>query len=199
MTASTGTAQFGAEIPRRIQLIVDVPQRLNNQAISEVCNITASRVRFELSAAYRQQIAERIAARRGAPRRARGALLLTPDEGERSCTSWTWRALCPCSGRWLLMARPSHVGTPAGAARTAFQQCAALVWSKVFRRAACCNGQMLMTFGRRRAAGGRRKWPQRGSPSSPPPVVFELFSGCVVWRRRVPALSAELYRETTDE
>lgn len=69
MTASTGTAQFGAEIPRRIQLIVDVPQRLNNQAISEVCNITASRVRFELSAAYRQQIAERIAARRGAPRR----------------------------------------------------------------------------------------------------------------------------------
>ena len=81
----------------------------------------------------------------------------------------------------------------------AFLLCAALVWSKVFRRAACCNGQMLMTFGRRRAAGGRRKWPQRGSPSSPPPVVFELFSGCVVWRRRVPALSAELYRETTDE
>ena len=64
MSMTTTGAQFHAEIPRRIQLIVDVPQRLNNQAISEACNITASRVRFELSAAYRQQLADRIVAGR---------------------------------------------------------------------------------------------------------------------------------------
>jgi len=69
MSPTTG-AQFSAAIPRRFVVTVDVPPKLNNQAITELANIAASRVRFELSAAYRQQLAERIAARRAdRPRR----------------------------------------------------------------------------------------------------------------------------------
>ena len=59
------TTRFSPEIPRRLVLTVDVPQRLSNAAINESVTMAAARLRFLLGAQYREQIKERLAARYG--------------------------------------------------------------------------------------------------------------------------------------
>lgn len=64
MTTSTGSvADRFPEIPRRIIIAVDVPERLSSKSISEVCNLMASRLRYRLAAQYRQQTHARVLAR----------------------------------------------------------------------------------------------------------------------------------------
>lgn len=61
---ATGTPSH--EIPRRIQLTVDVPARLDSRAINEAINITASRLRFALGQHYKRRVATRVADRTSA-------------------------------------------------------------------------------------------------------------------------------------
>lgn len=62
---ATSTSALSPDIPRRVTFVVDVPEKLTSRTIAEVCNIAASRVRYELGQVYRQRIAERVAARVG--------------------------------------------------------------------------------------------------------------------------------------
>ena len=57
------TTTFSAEIPRLVTLTVPIPAKLSSKSINDTIAIAASRLRFELGAHYRKQIAERVAAR----------------------------------------------------------------------------------------------------------------------------------------
>src|SRR6516162_671832 len=56
---------LSAEIPRRITIAVDVPERLTDGSISEVCNLMASRLRYRLYEQYELQAYERVQTRIG--------------------------------------------------------------------------------------------------------------------------------------
>jgi hypothetical protein len=58
-----GTTQYSAQIPRRVSVIVPIPERLTTKVIEDMACIAASRVRFELGAVARARISERTRAR----------------------------------------------------------------------------------------------------------------------------------------
>jgi hypothetical protein len=60
---STSTGALSAEIPRRVRITVDVPERLNPKTIDDQVNLMSSRLRFVLSQHYQAQLHERVVAR----------------------------------------------------------------------------------------------------------------------------------------
>jgi hypothetical protein len=49
--------------PRRINLLVDVPAKLDSRSISETCDLTSARLRFLLAQDLKARIHERVVAR----------------------------------------------------------------------------------------------------------------------------------------
>jgi hypothetical protein len=50
--------QFDSTIPRRVQLIIDVPMRLSTKVIEQQIEMFGSHLRFVLGGYYRQQVYE---------------------------------------------------------------------------------------------------------------------------------------------
>jgi len=49
--------------PRRITIAVDIPERLSDRSISDVCNLMASRLRYRLNEQCQAQAVERAQSR----------------------------------------------------------------------------------------------------------------------------------------
>jgi hypothetical protein len=77
------TTRFsGAEIPHRIVLTVDVPQRLTTQNIAATVDLAGARLRFLLGQMYQQQVYERAVKRCAAKGAKVAALEAAAQEAE---------------------------------------------------------------------------------------------------------------------